>query len=168
MSQIMCEKMEPSPFHTGLGLRSQRAASTFSRSENLVAPSASAIRMSFPLQIIVPFNAAEQGRRDGQQAELASVWTYLGAVAKRPAVGHFWSHHSHSTSFPPVLHQCHDPHLIWTILSCVLQRNLTEWWNKISFFANECPAHFPFKKGKKKSPQWFGLCCHHWLQWPHR
>lgn len=73
MSQIMCEKMEPSPFHTGLGLRSQRAASTFSRSENLVAPSASAIRMSFPLQIIVPFNAAEEGRRDGQQAELASV-----------------------------------------------------------------------------------------------
>lgn len=41
--------------HTGLGLSSQSPASTFSRSGNFVAPSASAIRMSFPLELIVPF-----------------------------------------------------------------------------------------------------------------
>lgn len=44
--------------HTGLGLRAWRADSAFSMSENFVAPSASAIRMSFPLQIMVPFNGA--------------------------------------------------------------------------------------------------------------
>lgn len=40
--------------HTGLGLSSQSPASTFSRSGNFVAPSASAMRMSFPLELIVP------------------------------------------------------------------------------------------------------------------
>lgn len=81
----------------------------------------------------------------------ASIETYLGAAFKCIAVGHLWSYHLHSTSFPPVLHQCHDPHLIWTVLSCVLQRNLTEQWNKISLLQLKVQHIFHFKRKKKKN-----------------
>lgn len=48
--------------HTGLGLSSLSPASTFSRSGNFVAPSASAMRMSFPLELIVPFRFCRRKR----------------------------------------------------------------------------------------------------------
>lgn len=69
-------------FSTGFGLRSQRAASTFSMSENLVAPSASAIRMSFPLQIIVPFKSGAKRGKTRRREKLASVYARLNAGCK--------------------------------------------------------------------------------------
>lgn len=97
--------------HTGLGLSSLSPASTFSRSGNFVAPSASAIRMSFPLELIVPFD------RDKHQSYTQKVMMSLLLLK---------SYHPHSSSFTPVLHQRQDPHFICTILPGVLQSNLVE------------------------------------------
>lgn len=52
---------------TGPELTSLSPASTFSMSENLVAPSASAIRISFPLELRVPFMTHTVGGTENNQ-----------------------------------------------------------------------------------------------------
>lgn len=106
--------------HTGLGLSSLSPASTFSRSGNFVAPSASAIRMSFPLELIVPFDRDKQHMKSHTHTQKVMMSLLL-----------LMSYHPHSSSFTPVLRQRQDPHFICTILPSVLQSNLvgvtTNW-----------------------------------------
>lgn len=68
------------------------------------------------------------------------------AAFKDQAAGRLWSHHSHGASFPPVLHQRHHPHLVWTVLPSVPQCNLGQQRNKSSLAT---PAHFPVSKNNK-------------------
>lgn len=155
-------------FHTSLGLRSRRADSAFSMSENFVAPSASAIRMSFPLQIIVPFNGAEQGTKDnGQNQHLfRCIWVLRSSrqqlnifgltIRTAPPFPLFFTNvMTRTLSGPYSLVYCNAT---WT-------NNGT---SQSLFFCHWMSNTFPAKKRKKKSPQWFGLCCHHWRQLPHR
>lgn len=102
--------------HTGLGLSSRSPASTFSRSGNFVAPSASAIRMSFPLELIVPF------RFDRNKWMVKSL-THVHALTQTVYIM-LLSYHPHSSSFAPVLHQCQDSYFICTILPAVPHCNL--------------------------------------------
>lgn len=111
------EQQKKEHHHTGFGLRSLRPASTFSMSENFVAPSASAIRMTFPLELRTPFKWDKQHIQMSNQQEVHSILLQTW-------VWQLQSYHPHSPSFPPVLHQRQDPHFICTVLPTVPQSNL--------------------------------------------
>lgn len=76
-------------------------------------------------------------------------WTISIRLLLRPgphtAVGHLWSYHSHSSSFPPVLHQCQDPNFVCTILPTVPQSNLVGHHNKSHY-----TLHLAFNQAKMK------------------
>lgn len=142
-------------FHTSLGLRSRREASTFSMSENFVAPSASAIRMSFPLLIIVPFDAAEQGKRDNRQisiywgafwccVQIHSSWTSLVS----PFGQHLLSPCSSPASWPA-------PYLVRTPSCTAMQPDRTT--EKESSLLRLKIQHFSISVKKKKQNHLSGL-----------
>lgn len=106
--------------HTGLGLSSRSPASTFSRSGNFVAPSASAMRMSFPLELIVPCKFD----RDTWMVKSLTHVHALTPTNQQAVNAMLLSYHPHSSSFAPVLHQCQDSYFICTILPAVLHCNL--------------------------------------------
>lgn len=150
--------------HTGLGLSSRSPASTFSRSGNFVAPSASAIRMSFPLELIVPF------RFDRNKWMVKSL-THVHALTqtnKQTVYVMLLSYHPHSSSFAPVLHQCQDSYFICTILPAVPHCNLVAHRATDGIIGKVVVMLTDVNNSRNTSlrdlPLWFYLCCHHRLR----
>lgn len=126
--------------HTGPELRLLSPASTFSMSANFVAPSASAIRMTLPLELNVPF------KRNKHESQHHSVHFSFLLQSNIVCKKHPQSHHPHSASFPPVLHQRQHPHFICTVLPSVLHSNLATHHRKMfTYKLNRYLNHFKMK-----------------------
>lgn len=169
MSLIMCEKMEPPPLPLSywFGAEVTKSGLHFFKVREL----GGSISICHQDELSPADHSSLQRGRTGKtrratgkisiylvvfgsRRQAPSSWTFLIS----PFAQHLLSPCSAPVSWPA-------PYLDHTLLCTATQPDRMMEQDK--FFANESPAHFPFKK-KKKSPQWFGLCCHHWLQWPHR